>query len=173
MAPLPVDSTPRYKVFYTNCGQQHVMDIRSHASPSAIGAELDALFTAISSLIFATQIDDLQFAASGSNIFNSVTSTFVGNNYGTGGGTDLTVASYINFVGRSSDGRRVRMAIFGTKDLASDFRFVAGENADVDNFISLLQDPASTLVTIGDLKPTWKSYANAGFNAYWQRAQRP
>jgi hypothetical protein len=173
MAPLPADSTPRYKVFYTNSGKQHVMDLRSHASPSAIGTELDAIFTAISSLLTSTVIDDMQFAASGTNVFNSVSSTFVGNTYGSGSGSDLVVASYINFIGRSSDGRRIRMAIFGTKDLAADFRFVSGENADVDSTIALLQDPASTLITIGDLRPVWKNYANAGFNAYWQRAQRP
>jgi len=173
MAPLPANSTPRYKVFYTNSGQQHVMDIRSHASPSALGTELDAFFTALSSLLTSTVIDDLQFAPDGSNVFNSVSSTFVGNTYGSGAGSDLVVASYINFIGRSSDGRRIRMAVFGTNSLAADFRFVTGENTDVDAAIALLQDPASTLVTIGDLKPVWKNYANAGFNAYWQRAQRP
>jgi len=173
MAPLPPNSTPRYKLAYTNSSKQHVMDLRSHASPSAIGTELDAFFTAIDSLLTATQIDDLLFAADGSNVFNSVSSSIVGQTYGTGAGSDLVVASYVNFIGRSSGGRRIRMAVFGTNNLGADFRFNAGESTAVDDAIDLLNDPASTLVTIEDLKPVWKNYANAGFNAYWQRAQRP
>ena len=173
MAPLPPNSTPRYRVLYTNSGQQHSNEWRSHVSPSAMSTELDVYFTAIQGLLTATVIDDVLFAASGSNVFNSVTMAFVGNTYGSGGGTTLVRASYVNFVGRSSDGRRIRVAFFGTTSLAGDFRFVAGEDTNVDNTIAALNSGSSTLVTIGDIQPVWKSYANAGFNAYWQRAERP
>lgn len=173
MTPLPPNSTPRFRVLYTNSGQQHSNEWRSHASPAAMSVELDVYFTAIQGLLTATVIDDVLFAADGSNVFNSVSMDFVGNTYGSGAGTTLVRASYVNFVGRSSDGRRVRVAFFGTTDLAADFRFVAGESSEVDDTIAALQDSSSTIVTIGDLRPVWKTYANAGFNAYWQRAERP
>jgi hypothetical protein len=173
MAPLPPDSTPRFKVFYTNSGQQHTMNIRSHDSPSAFGLNVDDFLNALSGLLTATTIDEVQFAATGSNVFNPVTSGIEGNTYGSGAGSTLVRASYVDFIGRSTDGKRVRLAVFGTKDLGTDFRFVAGENADVDAAIVALSAGANHFVTISDANPIWKSYANAGFNAYWQRAERP
>jgi hypothetical protein len=172
MAPLPADSTPRYKVFYINAGATHVMDIRSHASPATFGSQVDALLTALGSFLLATTVLEVQFAADGSNVFNAVTSGIEGNTYGTGAGATLNESTYINFIGRSSDGRRTRLAVFGVSDVGSDCRFAPTENALVDAAIAVLQDAGNSFVTIGDLKPLWKSYANAGFNAHWQKAMR-
>lgn len=172
MAPLPPDSTPRYKVFYVNVGVTHVMDIRSHASPGAFGAEVDALLTALGTLLLATLVTEVQFAADNSNVFNAVVTGIEGNTYGSGSGTVLNKSTYINFVGRSGDGRRVRLAVFGVADIGVDCRFLATENGFVDAAVAVLQGGSNSFVTIGDLTPIWKSYANAGFNAYWQKAMR-
>jgi hypothetical protein len=173
MAPLPPNSTARFKVFYTSVGEQHTLQVRSADSPAAVGLNVDDLFTALSPKLFATVIDEVQFAASGSNVFNSVTTGIEGNTYGTGAGSITNVPLYIDFVGRSADGRRVRASVFGANDTGTDFRYVAGESAAIDAAVAALQAPANHWLTIGGLEPVWKNYANGGFNAYWQRAVRP
>jgi len=173
MAPLPIDNTPRYKVFYTVASQQHVMDIRSSDSPASFGLNVDDLLTALGSAILALVIDEVQFSPSGMTVFNAVTSGIEGNTYGSGAGAILNKATYINFVGRSTGGRRVRLAVFGASAVGTDCRYVAGEDARIDDAIAALQVSANHFEAIDGLKPVWKSYANAGFNAYWQRAMRP
>lgn len=173
MAPLPANNTPRYKVFYTNCGVQHTQEWRSPNSPAAMSVDLDVLWTAASPLLKATVIDEVQFCASGQNVFNSVAMDFVGETYGSGAGTVSYVPLYVDFVGRSTGGRRVRAAFFGAALDGADYRFVAGENADVDNVVGVLQSGDFGVTAIDGLTPIWKSYANAGYNAYWQRAVRP
>ena len=173
MAPLPVSNTARYKVFYTVSGRQHVQEWRSSSSPSVMEVFLDTLWTDVGSLIYQATIDDLQFAGSGSNVFNTVPSTFVGNTYGSGSGTTGEAPYFLSFIGRSADGRRVREYFFGSKLLGGDYRYVSGENTDIDAAIETLVANASILKTISGQQPVWKSYANAGVNAYWQRKVRP
>lgn len=173
MAPLPPNSTARFKVFYTNIAQQHVMDIRSADSPVAFGLNVDDLLNALSGMLLATVIDEVQFAASGSNVFNAVTTGIEGLTYGTGAGTPNLRAAYVNFVGRSSGGRRVRLAVFGVNNVTDDYRFISGESAFIDNALLALNATANHFICIDGLAPIWKNYANSGFNAYWQRAVRP
>lgn len=173
MAPLPPESTPRYRVKYTGNGHQHTQEWRSHLSPSAMDTLLVQLWTEMSPLLYSTTIDDVLFAADGSNIFNSVTMGIVGDVYGSGSGSVSTVPYFISFIGRSSDGRRLRVYWYNVNVLGVDYRFGAGEQANIDDTISDLIAAGGDLVTIGDLAPVWKSYANGGVSAYWQRNVRP
>lgn len=173
MAPISPDNTPRFRVKYTNIGTQHTMDIRSTSSPSSLGTQVDAFLTALSPKMRATVIDEVLFASSGSSVFNTVTSGIEGNTYGSGAGVLANVTQYADFVGRSSGGRRVRLAVFGIPDTSTDFRYLAGEDADIDATIAVLNGAGNTFLAIDNLPPVWKSYANAGQNAYWQRQLRP
>jgi len=173
MPPLPVNNTPRYKVFYTVNGQQHVQEWRSNLSPAAMSVDLDVFWSAISPELYETVIDDVQFSAEGSDIFNSVTMPFVGETYGSGTGVTGTIPYFVSFVGRGTDGRRLRVYFYGANALGGDYRFVAGENAAVDATVAALVEAGSDLQTIGGSTPIWKSYANAGASAYWQRQLRP
>jgi len=173
MAPLPPNNTARFKVFYTTIGHQHTLEIRSGASPGAVGVIVDQFFTALSAISFLKTIDEVQFAASGSNVFNAVTSGIEGNTYGVGAGSITDVPVYIDFVGRSSGGRRVRLASFGHGSVGVDYRYLAGESIPVDAAVSVLQSAGGSLLAIDGLTPIWKAYANGGYNAYWQRAIRP
>lgn len=173
MAPLPPNSTARFRVQYTTIAKQHTMEIRSTSSPSAIGVIVDALLTALGAAIFGLTIDVVEFAASGSNVFNPVTTGIEGNVYGSGSGTTVNVPSYFNFIGRTSGGRRVRLAVFGAAIAGGDYRFIAGELAVIDAARAVLVSAGGAIMGIDGLTPVWKSYVNAGFNAYWQRAVRP
>jgi len=173
VAPLPVDGTPRYKVFYTTVGKQHVQDWRSGLSPAAMSVDLANFWSAISAKLHSVVIDDVQFAASGSNIFNSVAMPFVGTTYGSGSGIVGEVPYFVSFIGRSSDGRRSRVYFYGSNALGGDYRYVAGEDTAVDATVAALRAAGTDLQTISGLVPVWKSYANAGASAYWQRKIRP
>jgi hypothetical protein len=173
MAPLPPNGTPRFRVNYTNVSRQHTLEIRSGSSPSAIGTFVDDLFTALVPILYPTVIDNVVFAASGSNVFNAVTTGIEGNTYGGGSPFQQNAAWFISFIGRTSGGRRARMYVFGVTMLAVDYRYVAGEQVAVDAAISVINAFGSNLQGIDGLVPIWKSYANGGVNSYWQKHLRP
>jgi hypothetical protein len=142
-------------------------------SPASFGVFITLLVDTLDPLMFASTIDDVEWAASGSNVFNPVVTGAEGHGYGTGAGTVTEIPEYIDFVGRTPGGKRVRAAFFGLGISAVDYRFQAGENADVDAAIAVLVGSSASLLGIDGLNPVWKSYANQGFNAYWQREVRP
>ena len=173
MTALPTSSTARFKVFYTVGPFQHVMDLRSAGSPGNIGTIVHDLLTALAADLFAMTVDRVQFAVSGSGIFNDVVAGIEGNADGSGAFSVEETPNYVNFIARSSGGRRLRLAIFGIKTLGANYRFTAGENTGVDAAIARLISAAPFLLCIDGLQPIWKSYANAGRNVFWQKAVRP
>jgi hypothetical protein len=147
--------------------------VRSHESPFTIGVFFADFVDNAGPLLYASELDFVDFAASGSNVFNPVTTGVEAHAWGTGAGADINIPSYVDFIGRTSGGRRVRYALFGLGINSDDYRFIAGESADVDNAIDALVSAGTSLRGIDDNTPVWKRYANAGINAYWQRAVRP
>jgi hypothetical protein len=173
MAPLPPNNTDRFKVFYTNAGHQHVMDVRCADSDVDFAAQMDAFLTALSPKMLATTIDQVQLSLAGNNFFLPVATDLDGNTYGSGAGNAGSAASFISFGGRSSVARRVKITVFGVNDTGTDWRFSPGEDSAVDAAIAALQDFDNHFTAIDGSGVTWKNYANAGYNAYWQRQLRP
>lgn len=84
---------------------------------------------------------------------------------------------YFTFVGRSTDGRKVRLFLLGAgmtpaadQSYLSNYRITASEDANIAAAIAALD--ASEVVAIGGLEPLWKGYVNCGYNAYWQKEMR-
>lgn len=173
MAALPPDNTARYRVNYTTVGKQHAFQVRSAMSPSAFGTFVNAFLNQLSTVMYASTVADVVWAPSGSSVFNPVTTGAEGHTWGSGAGTVIEIPQFVNFIGRTSGGHRVRLAVFGVGVSSVDYRFLAGENSAIDNTINHLVLNASTLLGIDGLNPVWKNYANTGFNAYWQKAVRP
>jgi hypothetical protein len=119
-------------------------------------------------------IDRVEFAGSGSTIFNTVTTSVDGNTYGSGTPAVAGENAYFyNFSGRTSGGRRMRFYQYGAKALGGDYRFIAGESASLDSARSSIVSAAGMWLGIDGIKPSMYSYINAGADAYWQRALRP
>lgn len=177
MAPLPPNSTDRYKIVYTVGGHQHSQIIRTEGIDDGDFSEtMDEYYTAMSSAIYETTIDDVLFAPAGSNVFSPVSGSITGSTYGSGSpSVEGENAYFYDFVGRSpGDGRRVRFFQYGAKGLGGDYRFAPGENAALDAALAIID--SSTLgmwMAIGGNNPIWKPYIDAGVNAYWQRNLRP
>ena len=174
MAPLPEDSTARYRFDYTVNGEQHDFQVRASASPAAVGTFIGGFLTSLAPELYALTIGTVTHAISGSSVFLPVTTGIEGNTYGTGAGVTEQKAWYVDFIGRSTLGRRWRLAVFGIRTLAGDFRYVPGENATIGFAITAL-DAAGTgeLLAIDGGDVNVYPYANAGVNAHWQRALRP
>lgn len=173
MAPLNPNNTPRFKVAYNGGLNDHTFEVRSHLSPAAIAVDIDNFLSALAPRMHLITVNTVSFAASGSNIFNPVTTGLEGQTYSSGTPITQEAPNYIDFIGRSSGGRRVRITLFGVSGLGSDFRWAAGEDSAVDAAIAVLVAAGNDLRAIDDLTPLWKPYANAGVNAYWQKATRP
>lgn len=175
MAPLNPNNTPRFRFHYSSMGHTHTMELRSHLSPAAIGALFNGLLVAAGTLIYQTTLDLVEFAPSGSDIFNPVTTGFEGTVYAGAGvsGAVTPTSFFVSFIGRSTGGRRARIFLYGVTTTATDYRFLPGENAQVDAAINVLQGSGNDLRAIDDITPIWKDYANAGVSAHWQKALRP
>lgn len=174
MTALNPNNTERFRVNYTVGGKQHTFEVRTNlVSPSSLGTLVTAFLTPLSTIVNQIVIDNVTYAAGGSNIFNLVTTGIEGDSFGSGAGTGSAVPNFINFIGRSAGGRRVRLAVYGLKTDSTDYRFAPGENASIDDAIDALKAPANAFLSIDDVKPVWYDYANAGVNAYWQRNLRP
>lgn len=174
MAPLPHNNTPIYFVDYTTVGVSHTAEIRATGavSPSTLSSILDALFTQLSPVLFDTSIDGARFQAAGTNFANPVVLTIAGNTYGSGGGSSDDVPKAINFIGRSTGGRRVRLMLFGYSAAISTYRVFSSENTAIAAAIGTLNNTANCFLAIDGVDPVWYPYANVLFNAYWQRATR-
>jgi len=173
MAALPPENTARYRVHYTVGDEQHTMEIRSAARPSALGTLVAHFLSELDSAIGAMVVDFVEWAPSGSVFFNPVVTGIEGSSFGTGTITGDVRAWAFNFIGRSTGGRRVRIMVFGAVSLGADYRFVAGENAAVDAGLQALVDAGGNILCIDGLQPVWKTYVNALVNAHWQKKLRP
>jgi len=173
MAPLPPSNTARYRFHYTILGFQHALQLRSASSPASIGGFYNAFMSALSTNIWNTVFDFAEWAPSGSDIFNIVTTGFEGNLYGGGAGALEFVPWAYTFIGRTAGGRRVRLTQFGAKVLSSNYRTTAGEDANIDNVVALLNGQPTQLLGIDGLIPVWKTYANNQVNDHWVKEVRP
>ena len=174
MAPLPPESTLRYKVEYGVNAQVHTMEVRATGaeSPSTFGTHLDAVLTALAPLLFQVNIVQVSVAVAGSTIFNPVTTGIESNTYGTGAGNAYNIPFSFSFVGRTSGGRRSRFVVYGANLLDNTYRVDDTEEPDVGTVATLINSYTNAWIGIDGLKPVWKSYANMSVNAYWQRHRR-
>lgn len=175
MAPLPPNSTARVKIQYNTCEFDHELQIR-YAAPNTVDdviTEFNSFINAIEGLLFESTFIGAQVAASGSNVFNDVAGSWPVT-WGSGVGAKVSTAWYYDFIGRSVDGRRVRMAVFGAKQISTtdDYRAFSAEVADIEAGVAVLNGAEGVFLSINQFQPIWKPYANSGVNAYWRNKIR-
>lgn len=174
MAPLSPYNTDRVIVDYQQGSLVHHVEMRC-ADVSAISLienSFGNLFTAIAPALCATTIVGCRAGNSGSPLTFPLPTGLVGLSYGSGVPSLEEGATFMNFVGRSTDGRKVRAAIFGYQGGLSGFRLTSTESTEVDAAVDVLNAEPSLWWAIGGLKAIWYPYANIGYNAYWQRNLR-
>lgn len=175
MAALPPSSTARVKIQYTVDGHDHVCQIRYKAPDTTddVIAGFNDLITAIGPRLHESTFVQASVAALGSDIFNPLAGDWpVG--WGDGAAPNYGSALYYDFIGRSLDGRRVRLALFGAQNLqmGTDYRINTAEDADVDAAVQVLNEAEGIFLSINGFQPVWYSYVNTGVNAYWRNKIR-
>jgi hypothetical protein len=123
-------------------------------------------------MLFQTTFTRLRWAASGSTVSNPVICGFEGTAYGSGAPSVDDYPRYLDFVGRSAGGRRVRFSLLSVNAALSGFRLTTSESAVIAAAHALIAAPAQAFLAIDGTDPVWYPYANTGFNAYWQRNVR-
>lgn len=176
LTPLPPSNTARLFVDYISVGDRHTVVFRPQTGVSQVAfvAYIHDLLVQNVALFFTTTIfDGARWADAGSDVTNPQLWESIS---GTGAGTpaEWQSTAFVSFVGRSSDGRRTKHSFFGHIEAAqNDYRIVQGETPRIDAFVADLSNVNGLIGTISGLKPIYKTYANFGYNAYWQRALRP
>jgi|ERR1044071_4489303 hypothetical protein len=171
-------ATDRYFIDYDDGIHPHTTMIRtaSDVPLSDVQDFWNALVESLGSVLIATTLTGVRFAAAGDHFSVPVSASGFTSSWGSGTSTKRYSAQYFSFIGRGVvDGTRVRLYVFGCKLNQTDdgdFRMPQGENAAVDGVIELLNGPDFSPVTITAAVPLWYPYANSGFNAYWQRKGR-
>jgi len=174
MAVLPPESTARFFIDYSTENQNHTLLCRSNGivSPGALGANVDTLLTALTTLFSLITIVGVRFAAQGSTFSFPVISGIEGNTYGASTIGSDNAPHQLNFIGRSSGGKRCRVGIFGFKGATSSWRLHDAESGPIGNAINHLNASVGLWLAIDGIEPVWYPYANVLFNAYWTRNVR-
>jgi len=177
MAITDPTNTARLFLDYNTCDEDHTAMLRytTLGSPGNCMTILDAMLTAMVAFLYRVTIIGARVAAVGSNVTNPVTWTGDAT-YGGDPGPHFASAQFVDFVGRGSDGKRVRVAFFGAQTQADgggdDFRFQAADFPFVVTCVTALASDPGNAVTVTGLDASWKPYGNGGVNAYWRNKIR-
>jgi hypothetical protein len=175
MAPLPQSNTMRWWAVYTANSTQHRLMIRT--APGVTAAQMNTIFTSLfnnlTSALNTINVQNLEFADLGSNVRNTAAWTGPAS---FGSGTEVDTdgrARSFSFVGRSQDGRKARVFVFGVKPFSEgDYRVDTSEAVAVANTVTFLNGASGVFLSISGAQPTWKGYANIGFNDHWIKQYR-
>ena len=173
MAPLPSNNTGVLYIDYSVAGENHTQQVRfgvSSSSGDALALAYD-LWAEASPLLFLCTIIGARVRDAGTNVTYPVTWAGAAT-YGSGAGEHFNSAWYMDFVGRSIDGRRCRISWFGLvvdfDAVNDDYRLLAGENSNVADVLTALDSGSDVPVSISGQAVNWHQYANIGQNAYWR-----
>lgn len=175
MAPLDSNNTGVLFLDYSVGGEGHTVQAR-YAPGSGAADMMDMLhdfLTAITTKIYLMHIEGARHRAA--NAVNSFPIAWTGDtDYGTGVATHVQSASYLDYIGRSTLGRHVRLSLFGAIDgydiLDSDFR-VPTTGVYGDGLAELVARD-NVVAAIDGAAVVWYPYVNLGQNAYWRNRIR-
>lgn len=182
MAPLPVTNTGRYFVDYTANGREHTVLFRYSQGAGPVPPSAGHITSASNFLDAIAPKMPTDFAIVGARYaawMSTVSFPWLAPTL-TVAGTYTPDASsapaFISFIGRGSTGRRSRVYLLGAglaphqETGVENYRVTVAEDADVAAAYTILD--ASVFVAIDNTTPTWYTYANLGYNAYWQKEMR-
>lgn len=172
---LPESNTARLFVNYTHEGEDHVVQFRalSPFTQSDVVSWAHGWLTTARPL-FGTNVEfhSADWAAQGSDVRNPVSWTPV---VGTGTPTSdpTRFSRSMSFVGRSPDGRKVRIFFYGgVYGPDNTYRVEQSLDANLATAITALNALNSRVGTISGSAPIFKPYVNIRNNAYWQTELR-
>jgi hypothetical protein len=134
---------------------------------------LASLLDAMGTTIYEYTILGARESVADSDISLPITWTGA-DHYGSDEGDHANTAWYYDWVGRSTGGRRVRLALFGSKNFEDnvDHDYRLPTTGFFAAPLAVLTGASADMVAIDGLEPVWYSYLNVGVNAYWRNKIR-
>lgn len=170
MAPLPESNTARAFLTYQTQGRNHTLMARIDGAMSDgdVSEEMSAFIDALAPLLAASTFVKFERASLGSNIRTPATWSGL-TSWGTGGsGDDEQAPLFYSFTGKSADGRRARVEMFGRNTAPNEnWRVTTGANADIAAAVAVLEGPEAVWNSISDLGVFWNQYANQSISQHW------
>jgi hypothetical protein len=177
LEPLDPANTARYFLDYTHLDVAHTLIMRENGGNllSDVQSGFDAFLTAIAPSCSPIVTVGLRFANEGSNVTNPVDLGGIASSYGTQTENDINRPLQVTFTGRSTDGRKTRVGLFGwvaQTDLS--WRISTAESSVVADALEVLGTLtfAGMWVTISGLKVSWHAYMNIAFNDHFVKKAR-
>jgi len=177
LPPLPPSNTKRYWVVTQGPQTEHRTQVRVDASVTD-SAALIALNADWTILMAETSVNynivGLEVAQAGSDVRNPVPgwAPLVGAAAGIGG---QQFARSFSIRGRSADGRKMKMLIWGLSSATQpDFQLAPGAMASaLTNFLASVNTRAGYYLSISGLKPVYKIDMLESYNDHWVDELRP
>ena len=174
---LPPDNTQRYYYDYSVYAEQHTLIVRCGPSVglSEAKTQIDLFLQAIGGGLVTITTVGLRHSEAGSNITNPVDADGIAATYGSGVGSAINAPLQVTFTGRSGDGHKARVGMFGWESQTdSSWRYTTAENADVLAAIVALQNAQgeAVFVSISGGQVLWHPYMNVGYNDHWVKHER-
>lgn len=164
MPPLPTSNTNRLYLDYTVGGEDHTQIVR-YLSPTGQGAAISTLvelWAFLNGTLYQCDITGLRFSVVGSNVTNPL--VWPGNaTYGVGNPTAGQEMKFFSIVGKSQDGRRVRMEQFGSQVvIPPTWRQAMGVSPSMDSWFDHVQSAhdSGTFCTISGAEGLFNLYYN-------------
>lgn len=177
VTPLPPSNTERWFLDYTVIDTHHVLIMRTAdaVSDGAAAEALDTFLSAIAPGCSAITIDGLRHAAATSDLTFPASTTGLSATYGSGVGQLIDIPLQATFTGRSTDGRKARVGMFGwDAQTDSSWRYTTAENANVAATIAALNSLSASgfFVSISGGGVIYHPYMNIGYNDHWVDKRR-
>lgn len=174
MAPLSPDNTQRFFLDYSTSLLSHTVMVRTTTATSAAAFStfMDDFLTALAPELSQITIDGARVAQISTNVSIPVTWSGAAT-YGTGSESAVFRPRQLCFLGRTVNGRRARMFIYGG-DFTSpnDFRIDRAANANIDAAYDVLELNPQFFAAIDGLATVKYNYVDVNFNSYWERKVR-
>lgn len=177
LSPLPPTNTERWFYDYSAYGKEHSLMMRTPNELTAgeAGEQIDGFLTAIEGGLSEITTIGLRVARAGSNITNTEGTPGLQATYGAGAGNSIDTPLQVTFTGRSTDGRKARVGIFGWLGQSDNsWRMSVLEDSDVSAGVTFLQAITSSgfFTSISGEPVVWHAYANIGYNDHWVKEAR-
>lgn len=175
MAPLPSNTTDVWFWDYSTAGEDHTLQMRSSSgiTDAEASTAIDTLLDLSDGNLYPITFLGFRHRVAGSNV--TLPAVYTGGvTFGTGTTNPGDSAQYSDYIGRSPDGRRVRLALFGfkTPQVGGNYRMTPAEFPGLTAILAHLNADPDLFVSISGQAPVWYPYANTGVNAYWRNRIR-
>lgn len=175
MSVTPRTTQDRVKLHYHTNSHNHVMLLHfvNGITPSLAAGRCTALANILKTYLTTLGgFDRVEMATAGSNVFNDIAFTPVA-------GTNTNApevngrAQFLSFVGRTPQGKRVRLFFYTDLTIAdASYRCTPAELSIVGSILTELRNNVNPIVAVDGGTPVWKDYANLGWSKYWTTRDR-